>query len=87
MQWPLGCFQNPNSENISCGFIVAHIYLSLQTYSYIFILKGRIYIYSFIKQSYFVDRSQVAVSISKGRVYLYGTGVALQCSLYILHFF
>lgn len=35
---------------------------------------------------YLVDRGQIAVSISKGRVNLDGTGVALQRSLYVLHF-
>lgn len=38
------------------------------------------------KDSYLVDGGQIAVSISKGRVDLNGTGVALQRSLYILHF-
>lgn len=32
-----------------------------------------------------VDRGQIAVCVSKGRVNLDGTGVALKCSLHILH--
>lgn len=71
MQLLLGCFQNPNK--IQCKLKDGNS-----------VKHGCITLRK--KNSHLVDRSQIAVSISKSRVDLDGTGVALQGSLYILHF-